>query len=104
VRSRSTSSGLDAARPELAMGGSARRPDAARHAVMGRSLRRAVVAALAFLIVSAARLRAEDGYDLWLRYPRVADAGLLAEYQGAVGRLVVQGDSPTLRAAREELV
>jgi len=86
------------------MGGSAGRPHAARHAVIARTLRRAIVLALALLAVPAIRLRAEDGYDLWLRYPRVADAGLLAEYRGALGRLVVQGDSPTLQAAREELV
>jgi len=72
--------------------------------VIARTLRRAIVLALALLAVPAIRLRAEDGYDLWLRYPRVADAGLLAEYRGALGRLVVQGDSPTLQAAREELV
>jgi len=72
--------------------------------VIARTLRRAIVLALALLAVPAIRLRAEDGYDLWLRYLRVADAGLLAEYRGALGRLVVQGDSPTLQAAREELV
>jgi len=48
--------------------------------------------------------RAEDGYDLWLRYWEVEDATRLAEYRAAVGRLVVQGDSPTLIAARDELV
>ena len=71
---------------------------------MPRPLRRAVVLALALLAFRAMRLRADDGYDLWLRYPRVDDAGLLAEYRGALARLVVQGDTPTLRVAREELV
>lgn len=60
--------------------------------------------ALALLALRATHLRAEDGYDLWLRYRHVDDTALLAEYRGALGRLVVQGDSPTLRAAREELV
>ena len=54
------------------------------------------------MIPSAAR--AEDGYDLWLRYRLVADAARLAEYRAAIRRLVVEGDSPTLRAARDELV
>ena len=58
--------------------------------MIARTLRRAVVLALALLAVPALRLVAEDGYDLWLRYPRVADAGLLAEYRGTVGRLVLQ--------------
>src|SRR5256714_873523 len=46
---------------------------------------------------------AEDGYDLWLRYRLVGDAGRLAEYRAALTHLVVPGDSPTLRAARDEL-
>ena len=50
-----------------------------------------------------ARLRAEDGYELWLRYRLVSDATRLAEYRSAITSLVVQGDSPTLRVAREEL-
>jgi alpha-glucuronidase len=53
--------------------------------------------------VSPSAARAEDGYDLWLRYPLVADAARLAEYRGAISRIVVQGESPTLRAARDEL-
>jgi alpha-glucuronidase len=48
--------------------------------------------------------RAEDGYDLWLRYRRVADAARLAEYRAALSGVVVQGSSPTLVAARDELV
>ncbi|HEY6156417.1 MAG TPA: alpha-glucuronidase family glycosyl hydrolase [Gemmatimonadales bacterium] len=46
---------------------------------------------------------AEDGYDLWLRYHLVGDAGRLAEYRAALTHLVVEGDSPTLRAAHNEL-
>ena len=46
---------------------------------------------------------AEDGYDLWLRYRLVADAERLGEYRAALSHLVVEGDSPTLRAARDEL-
>ncbi|HEX7942614.1 MAG TPA: alpha-glucuronidase family glycosyl hydrolase, partial [Gemmatimonadaceae bacterium] len=68
------------------------------------TLRRAVVLALALLAVPTVRLRAEDGYDLWLRYPRVDDARLLTEYRGALRQVVVEGDSPTLRAARAELI
>ena len=45
----------------------------------------------------------EDGYDLWLRYRLVADAQRLGEYRAALSHLVVEGDSPTLRAARDEL-
>jgi alpha-glucuronidase len=45
----------------------------------------------------------EDGYDLWLRYPLVSDPLRLAEYRRALSHVVVSGDSPTVRAAREEL-
>jgi alpha-glucuronidase len=45
----------------------------------------------------------EDGYRLWLRYEPVANAELRTTYRAAFSRLVCEGDSPTLRAAREEL-
>jgi len=45
----------------------------------------------------------EDGYRLWLRYEPVANAELLTAYRAAFSRLVCDGDSPTLRAARDEL-
>src|SRR6184192_4565872 len=55
------------------------------------------------LAAAAPRPAAEDGYDLWLRYRLVGDAGRLAEYRAALTHLVVGGDSPTLRAAHDEL-
>jgi len=45
----------------------------------------------------------EDGYDLWLRYPRVTNEARLTEYRAASAALVVIGRSPTLEAARAEL-
>ena len=68
----------------------------------GRSLTPYVAILLVIAMPSAAR--AEDGYDLWLRYRLVADAARLAEYRTAIRQLVVEGDSPTLRAAHDELV
>lgn len=41
--------------------------------------------------------QAEDGYDLWLRYQPVANADALPR------AIVVEGDTPTLRAAATEL-
>ena len=67
-------------------------------------MRRVLFVASAMLALLAGTARAEDGYDLWLRYPRVTDAARLAEYRAAAGQLVLGGDSPTLRAARDELV
>jgi alpha-glucuronidase len=46
---------------------------------------------------------AEDGYDLWLRY-RLVDAASYPDLQASVRQLVSAGESPTLEAAREELV
>jgi alpha-glucuronidase len=69
----------------------------------------AVRVLLAFSIGFVARANAqatppnEDGYDLWLRYRLVSNASLLADYRTTIRRLVVGGDSPTLRAARDEL-
>src|SRR5829696_9927393 len=51
-----------------------------------------------------ASLPNEDGYDLWLRYRQVASPALLAEYRSAITHVVVDGNSPTLRVARDELV
>jgi alpha-glucuronidase len=45
----------------------------------------------------------EDGYRLWLRYEPVASPELLAAYRATFSRLVCEGNSPTLRAARDEL-
>src|SRR6185312_4969714 len=47
--------------------------------------------------------RAEDGYDLWLRY-RPMEAAALAQYRPAAMGIVAEGTSPTLNAARDELL
>ena len=60
--------------------------------------------AFLFAVATPVTVRAEDGYDLWLRYRLVADPARRAEYRGVLRRLVVEGDSPTLRAARDELI
>jgi alpha-glucuronidase len=46
----------------------------------------------------------EDGYELWLRYPLVTDTALLADYRAAFTGITVEGESPTLRVAGEELI
>ncbi len=60
-------------------------------------------AACLLLVCPGAPLRADDGYDLWLRYSMVTDPARLAEYRAAISHLVVEGSSPTLTAARDEL-
>ena len=61
----------------------------------------AVAASLA--LFPAGPAPAEDGYELWLRYQPISDAALRAGYQRAVTGLLVEGRSPTLRAASGEL-
>lgn len=46
----------------------------------------------------------EDGYDLWLRYGEIAAADARKQYRQQIRGVLVQGESPTLRLAREELV
>lgn len=46
---------------------------------------------------------AEDGYRLWLRYDKISDSKLLAEYQELVKGVMVAGNSPVLEIVKEEL-
>lgn len=55
------------------------------------------LALCALICLCAAPAMAEDGYELWLRYRPVAQADSLPR------RVVVDGNSPTLRAAAAEL-
>jgi alpha-glucuronidase len=50
-----------------------------------------------------AELKAEDGYELWLRYEPISDASLLKEYRELIRGWMVEGGSETLRAVRNEL-
>jgi alpha-glucuronidase len=47
--------------------------------------------------------QAEDGYRLWLRYDRITDAKKLNAYKAALTEIYLKDDSPTLKAASEEL-
>jgi alpha-glucuronidase len=48
-------------------------------------------------------LKAEDGYNLWLRYNKLTDNVLLEKYQKQFQNVAVLGNSQTLSAIREEL-
>jgi len=50
-----------------------------------------------------ARLRADTGYELWLRYRRVTDATRLAEYRRVFARVLIEPSSPTARVIHDEL-
>jgi len=61
-----------------------------------------LLAAVALMACSAGA-RAEDGYNLWLRYAPL-DPVLAADYATQLGEVVAPDQTPTLRAARDELV
>jgi alpha-glucuronidase len=61
------------------------------------------LAALTLLCCFASAAHAEDGYDLWLRYHPVEKASL-EKYRAEATALVTAGTSPTIQAARDELV
>ncbi|MGZ8545621.1 MAG: alpha-glucuronidase family glycosyl hydrolase, partial [Flavisolibacter sp.] len=49
-------------------------------------------------------LRSEDGYRLWLRYDRISNAELLKSYQATIRNLHFYGSSPSLSAAKNEML
>lgn len=55
-----------------------------------------------FLFTSAC-LRAEDGYDLWLRYKTINNRTLLTNYRNTISAINITANSPALVAAKEEL-
>jgi alpha-glucuronidase len=57
---------------------------------------------LAMLFGLSAAAHAEDGYDLWLRYKPVGPEWI-SRYAPHARSIVLQGQSPTLAAARDEL-
>lgn len=68
---------------------------------MTRALLAAMIAAALFLTTAWAA-KAEDGYDLWLRY-RPVEADAAGRYRAAAVQLAAAGQSPTLDAATGEL-
>jgi alpha-glucuronidase len=55
-------------------------------------------------ISARAPIADEDGYDLWLRYRRLPTGTRVAEYRRLLSHVVVERHSPTIDAARDELV
>lgn len=59
---------------------------------------------LVICFISVAIAHAEDGYKLWLRYEKVKDIPLLESYKSHLRSIVFPATSPTLLAAKEEMV
>jgi alpha-glucuronidase len=61
------------------------------------------VLSLTILLITVCYSFAEDGYRLWLRYDLVDNATLLQQYRNYINAIVINGSSPTLTAAKNEL-
>ncbi len=59
--------------------------------------------AIVFILL-VAFVQAENGYDLWLRYPTIKNKMLLASYRLALQQISLQGNSATIQIAKEELL
>lgn len=63
---------------------------------------RIVLLAVMLFIVSS--LKAEDGYDLWLRYRKITNTSLLDQYKKQINSPVVLGNSQTISIIKDELL
>jgi alpha-glucuronidase len=66
-------------------------------------LLRSVFLLFVLAVASAAPARADDGYRLWLKYDRVADATARQQYLRSAQFIASPGTTPTLQAASGEL-
>ena len=58
---------------------------------------------LILVILFPALLKAEDGYDLWLRYKKISNNSLLDQYKKQITSPVVLGSSQTIAIIKTEL-
>src|SRR6188508_2196849 len=58
---------------------------------------------LIIFILLPALLKAEDGYDLWLRYKKISNYSLLDQYKKQITSPVVFGSSQTIAIIKTEL-
>ena len=58
---------------------------------------------LIILILSSSAIRAEDGYELWLRYKPIENKTLLASYRSFFKEVILNGNSATIQVIKNEL-
>jgi alpha-glucuronidase len=66
-------------------------------------VRPSIASAVVLAVLAAGGARAEDGYELWLRYRPLASPGAIERARAAVTHVVMPTPSPTLRVAKDEL-
>jgi len=62
-----------------------------------------IVVFVLLLLCATNNLFAENGYDLWLRYTRITNTGLLTKYKTAIQYPFVLGESSSSKVTQEEL-
>ena len=62
------------------------------------------IAILLYCFVFSNVVHAEDGYQLWLRYYLIDNKVLLEQYRTAITGIHINGNSPTLLTAKEEII
>jgi alpha-glucuronidase len=55
-------------------------------------------------VILAGNIKAENGYELWLRYNKIDDATLLQQYRNNISSVQFTSATSTLLAAKEELL
>ncbi|HMT67089.1 MAG TPA: alpha-glucuronidase family glycosyl hydrolase, partial [Bacteroidales bacterium] len=55
-------------------------------------------------LVPLSPARADDGYRLWLGYKPVTDRAALEKYRQRFGNVMITGDSPVMKSARDEFI
>lgn len=58
---------------------------------------------ISLITFMACSVKADDGYRLWLKYDKITDATLLASYKSMISSVEVEGNSPTMKAIRDEI-
>ena len=58
---------------------------------------------ITFILLNISSLNADDGYKLWLRYNLVKDSSKLDQYRQLIKGWIIEGESSTIKAAKEEL-
>lgn len=56
-----------------------------------------------FVLKAVNFVSADDGYRLWLKYDLISDGDLLNEYRNEIQAIMVEGESATIQAAKDEL-
>ena len=58
---------------------------------------------LPLLVSINVSIKADDGYRLWLKYDLISNQEKLNEYRESIRTWVIEGNTPTIKAAEEEL-